>query len=333
MFVELHAQSAFSFLEGADLPETLVTEAARLGMGALALVDRDGLYGAPRFHRAATAAGLTPIIGSEVTLEDGSRLPLLVEDRTGYRNLSRLLTRMKLAAPKGRAALALADLESHADGLVCLTGGAGGPLARLVSAGRYDDALERLATLVRVFGRDGCFVEVQRHLDRDGERTLERLVRLARAARVGLVAANQPLYARPSGRAVADVFTCLREKTDLDHAGRRLSINAERGLRSPAAMARAFADLPDALATTEELALRLQFTLKDLGYRFPDCRLPPDQSALEHLRELTRHGVRAPHGPGALAERARRQVVHQLQVIGRRDLAGYLLIVLGLCPF
>ncbi len=143
MFVELHAQSAFSFLEGADLPETLVTEAARLGMGALALVDRDGLYGAPRFHRAATAAGLTPIIGSEVTLEDGSRLPLLVEDRTGYRNLSRLLTRMKLAAPKGQAALALADLERHTDGLVCLTGGANGPLARLVSAGRYDAAPSR----------------------------------------------------------------------------------------------------------------------------------------------------------------------------------------------
>src|SRR6059036_3929350 len=333
MFVELHAQSAFSFLEGADLPETLVTEAARLGMGALALVDRDGLYGGPRFHRAATAAGLTPIIGSEVTLEDGSRLPLPVEDRTGYRNLSRLLTRMKLAAPKGQAALALADLESHADGLVCLTGGAGGPLARLVSAGRYDDALERLATLVRVFGRDGCFVEVQRHLDRDGERTLERLVRLARAARVGLVATNQPLYAKPGGRAVADVFTCLREKTDLDHAGRRLSVNAERGLRSPAAMARAFADLPDAVATTDELALRLQFTMKDLGYRFPDFPLPPGQSALEHLRELTRHGVRARYGQGELAERARRQVAHELEIIGRLDLAGYFLIVWDIVEF
>src|SRR6058998_1531048 len=333
MFVELHAQSAFSFLEGADLPEMLVAEAARLGMGALALVDRDGLYGAPRFHRAATAAGLTPIIGSEVTLEDGSRLPLLVEDRTGYRNLSRLLTRMKLAAPKGRAALALADLESHADGLVCLTGGAGGPLARLVSAGRYDDALERLITLVRLFGRDGCFVEVQRHLDRDGERTLERLVRLARAARVGLVATNQPLYAKPGGRAVADVFTCLREKTDLDHAGRRLHVNAERGLRSPAAMARAFADLPDALATTEELALRLQFTLKDLGYRFPEFPLPPGQSAIEHLSELTRHGVRARYGNGPLAERARRQVAHELEIIGRLDLAGYFLIVWDIVEF
>src|SRR5438094_2135181 len=333
MFVELHAQSAFSFLEGADLPETLVTEAARLGMGALALVDRDGLYGAPRFHRAATAAGLTPIIGSEVTLEDGSRLPLLVEDRTGYRNLSRLLTRMKLAAPKGQAALALADLERHTDGLVCLTGGANGPLVRLVSAGRYDDALERLITLVRLFGRDGCFVEVQRHLDRDGERTLERLVRLARAARVRLVATNQPLYAKPGGRAVADVFTCLREKTDLDHAGRRLSVNAERGLRSPAAMARAFADLPDAVATTDELALRLQFTMKDLGYRFPDFPLPPGQSALEHLRELTRHGVRARYGQGELAERARRQVAHELEIIGRLDLAGYFLIVWDIVEF
>src|SRR5213594_3056830 len=327
MFVELHAQSAFSFLEGADLPETLVAEAVRLDMHALALVDRDGLYGAPRFHRAATAAGLTPIIGSEVTLEDGSRLPLLVEDRTGYRNLSRLLTRMKLAAPKGQAALALADLERHTDGLVCLTGGANGPLARLVSAGRYDDALERLITLVRLFSRHGCFVEIQRHLHRDGERTLERLVRLARAARVGLVATNQPLYAKPGGRAVADVFTCLREKTDLDQAGQRLSINAERGLRSPAAMARAFADLPDAVATTDELALRLQFTMKDLGYRFPDFPLPPGQSALEHLRELTRHGVRARYGQGELAARARRQVAHELEVIGRLDLAGYFLIV------
>src|SRR3989442_1797127 len=240
---------------------------------------------------------------------------------------------MKHAAPKGQAALALADLERHTDGLVCLTGGASRPLARLVRAGRYDDALERLATLVRVFGRHGCFVEVQRHLDRDGERTLGRLVRLARAARVGLVAANQPLYARPGGRAVADVFPCLREKTDLDHAGRRLSINAERGLRSPAAMARAFADLPDALATTEELALRLQFTLKDLGYRFPDCPLPPGQSALEHLRELTRHGVRARYRPGALAGRRRPQVVHELRVIGRADLARYLLIVCGIMAY
>jgi error-prone DNA polymerase len=327
-FVELHAQSAFSFLEGAEQPETLVDEAARLGLPALALVDRDGLYGAPRFHRAATAAGIHPVLGAEVTLEDGSRLPLLVEDRQGYRHLCRLLTRVKLAAPKGRAAARLEDLEPYTDGLVCLTGGARGPLAAAVDAGRYEEAAARLAALVRLFGRANCFVEVQRHFDRAGERRLERLVRLARAARVPLVATNQPLYARPGGRAVADVFTCLREKTTLDRAGRRLALNAERGLRGPEAMARIFADLPEALAAAEELALRLGFTLKDLGYRFPEYPLPPGQSALEHLRELVARGVRARYGPrGPLAARARRQVAHELDVIGRLDLAGYFLIV------
>ena len=101
MFIELHAQSAFTFLEGAEQPETLVGEAARLGMPALALVDRDGIYGAARFHRAAEHAGLRALIGSELTLADGSRLPVLVEDRDGYRNLCRLITRLKLGAPKG----------------------------------------------------------------------------------------------------------------------------------------------------------------------------------------------------------------------------------------
>jgi error-prone DNA polymerase len=333
MFVELHAQSAFSFLEGAEQPETLVAEAARRDMGALALVDRDGVFGAPRFTRAAVAAGLTPILGSEITLTDGSRLPLLVEDREGYQNLCRLVTRMKLGAPKGRAALALDDLEPYADGLVCLTGGAHGPLARHVAAGRGDAAVQTLARLVAIFGRTNCFVEVQRHLDREQERGVEALVRLARAARVPVVATNQPLYARAGGRAVADVFTCLREKTDLDRAGRRLAANGERGLKGPAEMARLFADLPEALATTSELALRLGFTLKDLGYRFPAYPLPPGQTPLGHLRELTERGVRARYGRGSLAARARRQIAHELDVIGRLDLAGYFLIVWDIVEF
>src|SRR2546425_749990 len=122
MFVELHAQSAFSFLEGAEQPEVLATEAARLDMPALALVDRDGVYGAPRFHRAALAAGIKALVGSEITLTDGSRLPLLVEDREGYVNLCRLVTRMKLGAPKGAGAVTLGDLAPAARGLVRPTG-------------------------------------------------------------------------------------------------------------------------------------------------------------------------------------------------------------------
>jgi error-prone DNA polymerase len=326
-FVELHAQSAFSFLEGAEQPETLVAEAARLEMPALALVDRDGVYGAPRFYHAAVSAGLKPLVGSEVTLADGSRLPVLVEDREGYQNLCRLLTRMKLGAPKGAAAIALEDLEPYVQGLVCLTGGARGPLARRLACGERGGAAECLARLVGMFGRSNVFVEVQRHLDREQERTLAGLVRLARAARVPLVASSQPLYARPTGRAVADVFTCIREKTDLDHAGTRLAANGERILRSAAAMARRFADLPDAVTNTGELALRLSFTLKDLGYRFPESPLPPGHTALTHLRELTAEGVRQRYGSSPLAARARRQVAHELDVIGRLDLPGYFLIV------
>lgn len=333
MFVELHAQSAFSFLEGAELPETLVEEAARREMPALALVDRDGLYGAARFYHAAVRAGLKPLVGAELTLADGSRLPLLVEDREGYRNLSRLLTAVKLGAPKGKAAATWEDLEAHAEGLVCLTGGVAGPLARHLAAGRMAEARACLDRLVAIFGRSNCFVEIQRHLDRDQERVVEGLVWLARRTRVGLVATHQPLYARPGGRAVADVFTCLREKTDLDHAGTRLARNAERELRDEAAMLRRFRDLPEAVHAAGELALRLGFTLKDLGYRFPEYPLPPGQSALEHLRELVERGVRARYGHGPLAARARRQVAHELEVIGRLDLAGYFLIVWDLVEF
>ncbi len=327
MFIELHAQSAFSFLEGAELPEAFAGAAARLEMPAVALVDRDGVYGAARFTRAALGAGVKPVVGAELTLADGSRLPLLVEDREGYQNLCRLITRMKLGAAKGAATATLDDLVPYAAGLVCLTGGARGPLALRLTQGDESGAREILDRLVASFGRSGCYVEVQRHLDREQERILQRLVSLARAARVPLVASNQPLYARPAGRPLAEVFTCIREKTDLDHAGRRLQANGERALKGGREMARLFSDLPDALANTGELALRLGFTLKDLGYRFPEFPLPPGQTSLAHLRELTERGVSARYGAGPLAARARRQVAHELEIIGRLDLAGYFLIV------
>ena len=333
-FVELHAQSAFSFLEGAEQPETLAQEAARRGMSAVALVDRDGVYGAARFHRAAVDTGIRALLGSEVTLAGGARLPLLVEDREGWHNLCRLITAAKLGAPKGHTALTLDALAPYANGLVCLTGGAQGPLAPAVRRGDRDGARRLLDRLVGIFGRASTFVEVQRHFDRAQERELERLVALAGVARVPVLATNQPLYARPGGRAVADVFTCLREKTDLDHAGRRLLASNERRLRDGAEMREAFHDLPEAVDATGELALRLGFTLKDLGYRFPDFPLPPGASSLAHLRDLTARGVRARYGArGPLAERARRQVEHELTMIGRLDLAGYFLIVWDIVEF
>jgi error-prone DNA polymerase len=327
VFIELHAQSAFSFLEGAEHPEAFAAEAARLEMPALALVDRDGVYGAARLTRAAANAGVKPIVGSEITLADGARLPLLVEDREGYQNLCRVITRMKLGAPKGAAALALDDLEPYAGGLVCLTGGSCGPLALRLAAGDVDGARQILTRLAAIFGRSSCFVEIQRHGLREQEAIVQELVTLARAATLPLLASNQPLFARPERRPLADVFTCIREKTDLDRAGRRLLANGERSLKGGAEMTELFRDLPDALANTGELALRLAFTLKDLGYQFPEFPLPPGQTALGYLRELTERGVRARYGEGTLAARARRQVAHELELIGRLDLAGYFLIV------
>src|SRR5215510_8154664 len=364
MFVELHAQSAFSFLEAAEQPEALVAEAARLDMGVLALVDRDGLYGAPRFYQAATRAGLRPLIGSELTLCDGARLPLLVEDREGYQNLSRLITLMKMRAPKGEGALDLDEIAPYATGLVCLTGGARGPLARLVAAGRPGAARSYLDRLTGIFGASNCFVEVQRHFDRSEERVLQTLVRLARDVRLPLVASNQPLYCEPdrpgegtpgddalatgsgvrtrgdddratwsAGRALADVLTCIREKTTLDAAGRLLAVNDERRLKPGVEMARLFADLPEAVTNTGELAMRLAFTLKDVGYRFPDYPLPPGQTAHEHLRTLAEEGARQHYAGGRFEDKAHRQIAHELQIIGRLDLAGYFLIVWDIVQF
>jgi error-prone DNA polymerase len=340
MFVELHAQSGLSFLEGAEQPEALVAEAARLDMGVLALMDRDGLYGAPRFYQAATRAGIRPLIGSELTLRDGARLPVLVEDREGYQNLSRLITLMKLRAPKGEGALDLDEIAAYATGLVCLTGGARGPLTRRLAAGQHRAARAHLEQLAGIFGASNCFVEVQRHLDRWEERVLQGLVALARDARLSMVATNQPLYcaegdatgpgdlaAWSGGRALADVLTCIREKTTLDAAGRLLAVNDERHLKPGAEMARLFADLPEAVSSTGELAMRLGFTLKDVGYRFPDYPLPPGQTAHQYLRTLAEEGARRRYGGGPLAAKARRQIAHELEIIGRLDLAGYFLIV------
>jgi error-prone DNA polymerase len=226
-----------------------------------------------------------------------------------------------------------------------LTGGAHGPLTRLVAAGRHGAARAYLDRLAGIFGASNCLVEVQRHLDRAGERVVQGLVRLARDARLSLVATNQPLYCEPGlarapagsgdgdlaawsgGRALADVLTCIREKTTLDAAGRLLARNGERRLKPGPEMADLFADLPEAVTGTGELAMRLAFTLKDVGYRFPDFPLPPGQTPHEHLRALAEAGARKHYGRGPLAARARRQIAHELEIIGRLDLAGYFLIV------
>ena len=335
MYSELHASSAFSFLDGASSPETLVERAAALDYPAIALLDRDGLYGVPRFHKAALAAGIKPIVGSEITIRSNGpspqprvpvlwRLPVLVETQEGYRNLSRLLTRMKLTAPKGEGALALDELDGHTAGLVALPGrpalmgqryGVGGVLDRLVG----------------LFGRDHVCVELQRHLLRDEEHDNQALLAMASAYHVPVVATNGVRFAEPSDRPLYDVLTCIRHKTTLARAGRRLDRNAERYLKSQAQMKQLFHDLPGAVETTGELVDRLSYTMADLGYRFPEYPVPSEESMGSFLRKITEVGARERYRP--YADRARRQITRELDLIEKLDLAGYFLIVWDIVNF
>ncbi|HVR71323.1 MAG TPA: error-prone DNA polymerase [Vicinamibacteria bacterium] len=316
MPAELRASSAFSFLRGSSLPEALVSRAAEQGYDVLALVDRDGLSGAPRFFKAARKAGVRPIVGAELTLEEGGCLPVLVESPAGYRNLCRLITDMKAGVPKGEGALATGALEGRTEGLVALAGAD--------ALGRPPDP-DRLARLLQAFGAKGVAVEVQRHRRRRQEAANQALLDLAGALGLMAVCTGGVRHARASGRFLLDVLTCIREKRTLANAGTILSENAERYLRPPAQVRAQFADRKDVVRNTEALADRLRFTLDDLGYRFPDYPVPPGETMFSHLRALTEKGARERYRP--YHEKARAQVERELALIGKLELAGYFLIV------
>ena len=320
MYVELHARSAFSFLEGASLPEDLVAQAKELGLEAVALLDRDGVYGAPRFYAAAQKAGLRAHVGAEVTSTEGFRYPLLAASRTGYQNLCRLITRTKLRAPKGEGAATEADLAEHAEGLICLTGGEEGPLG-----GVGDSRFGRLRRLIEIFGRENLYVELQRHFDRREEARNQAAVQVARELKLPLVATNGVSFSASAERQVADVFTALRHHCTLENAGRLLTSNAERHLKPPQKMARLFADLPEAVANTLELSSRLEFTLRDLGYKFPPYPVPKGETQISFLRRRTAEGAINRYGHGN--ERATKQLERELALIEKLHLEGYFLIV------
>ncbi|HXJ78862.1 MAG TPA: error-prone DNA polymerase [Candidatus Methylomirabilis sp.] len=333
MFVELHARSAFSFLDATPLPEDIAAEAARLEQPAIALVDRDGVYGAPRFYRACTRLGLTPLVGAEVTLETGGRLPLLVEDQEGYRNLCRLVTRMKMRAPKGEGAATLDDLAEHAAGLVCLTGGARGPVAASLEDHGASSARSLIERLVSIYGRFNVYVELQRHLDRDEEARNEWLRAEGESFRLPFLATNEPSAINRGDRHLLDVLTCVQHHTTLAQAGRLLAANSERFMKSGRVIERLFSDCPEAVANTGELALRLGFTLKQLGYQFPDYPLRAGETPIGFLRALCQRGARTRYGTGPLAEKAKKQIARELDLIGHLDLAGYFLIVWDLIQY
>jgi error-prone DNA polymerase len=273
-------------------------------------------------------------------------LYLLVATRTGYRNLCRLLTTSKLRAPKGESVVTWEDLEGNTEGLICLyrPGGDLLQVARLlgcyvvrqeernlttnnVTTSNLGMGMERLKHLFP----NRLYLDLQRHLDPEEERLNRVLLAVAERHRIPIVATNGVRHATPEGRPLLDVLTCLHEKTTLDAAGRRLVKNAERHLKSPAQMARLFHDLPRAVANTQRIAEQCEFTLADLGYRFPDYPLPPGETPVGYLRALTYGGARERYG--TITARVRGQLEHELAIIGKLDLAGYFLIVWDIVRF
>ncbi|HTR66970.1 MAG TPA: DNA polymerase III subunit alpha, partial [Terriglobales bacterium] len=388
MYLELHARSAFSFLEGASVPEDLIAACANFHMPAMALLDRDGLYGAPRFHMAAKKVGIKAHIGAEVTYgplalhpplsfrakrgisgldtarqteiprfarngkvsgrirnEKGRnelqsdcgafRLPLLISSRAGYQNLCRLITKMKLRAAKGEGAVYREELEEHAAGLICLTGGDEGPLAATLSRGGMEEARRCVDLLCGIFGPANVYVELQRHFHREQEARNHAAIEIARSLRLPLLATNGVCYATPQQRELCDVLTALRHHRTLATAGRLLARNSERHLKSPQEMQQLFADFPEAIANTVELSSRLEFTLGDLGYEFPKYPVPEGETTMSFFRERTRDGFEARYGRATpeMKTRAQSQVQRELTLIEKLKLEGYFLIVWDLVRF
>ncbi|HEV3511401.1 MAG TPA: error-prone DNA polymerase, partial [Candidatus Sulfotelmatobacter sp.] len=383
MYIELHARSAFSFLEGSSLPEELIGVCAHSHMPAMALLDTDGVYGVPRFHLAANKIGLKAHIGAEVTCEqlnnvilsgasasrsealaeskdpysrqsakglgiprparnDKSagndrtfRLPLLVASRPGYQNLCRLITKMKLRAKKGEGAVTQEELQEHAEGLICLTGGDEGPLASALQKGGSAAARDQFDHLVGIFGPNNVYVELQRHFHREEESRNRIAIDLARSLYLPLLATNGVDYAIPKARELCDAFTAIRHHKTLSTAGRLLTRNAERHLKSPQEMQQLFADLPEAIANTQQLSNRLEFTLNDLGYEFPRYPVPEGETMNSFLRELAWEGFRNRYGRSShdMQAKARRQIEKELALIEKLKLAGYFLIVWDLVRY
>jgi len=368
-YAELRAASAFSFLEGASLPEDLVDRAVALGLPGVALIDRNGVYGAPRFYKAAKAASLKALVGAEVTLDtsfkrgaasyragrsgDGAPLPgplglvpppeppglvppgaprltLLVESRVGYKSLCRLLTTAARGKEKGQAAATWEEIAAHTEGLHVLTGGDESPVTRVLLSGGVDAAKKALVRLSALFpGR--VHMELQRHHLREEEHLNLARIDLARALSLPLLATNGVRYAQTKDKELFDVLTAIRHRTTLDAAGALLHQQRERHLKSAKEMSVLFGDLPGVLERSAELSARLDFTLKDLGYTFPALPLPPGETPSSFLRQITWEGARTRFRP--LTARAQAQIEKELALIQKLDLAGYFLIVWDIVEF
>jgi error-prone DNA polymerase len=322
-YAELHCHSAFSFLDGASLPDELVGSALELGYEALALTDHNSVSGSMEFAVAANALGLRAIHGAEIDLDDGRHLELLVEHARGWSNLCHILTRAhahtreaREGAPPTDPSTPLQTVLDHAEGLVCLSGCA--------LRGVHDEPT--LRQLRDAFGPDGLRVELQRPFLRDDRARNRRLERLAKRLGLRCVATGN-VHAHARSRApLQDAFVAVRLHSTLDASEPARRGNFSHVLASPQAMAARFPEHPEAVAETERLAERLRFDLRsDLGYRYPGAE---DEGAMRTLSELcdTRLAERYASAAASVCQRARSRLQQELRIIEALGLGGFFVL-------
>ncbi|MEI2691357.1 MAG: DNA polymerase III subunit alpha [Anaerolineae bacterium] len=332
MYAELHCHSWFSLLDGVSSPEALMTRVAELAMPALALTDHDALYGAATFWRAAQETGVKPLFGVELTVGGAPHhLTLLAETDPGYAHLCQLVSAARLGSPKGQAQASWDDLARHHRGLIALSGCRQGPIAQHLLAGDEAQALRAAQKLQALFGRERFFIEVQQQLRPGDQRLIQGLLRLASRCEAPVVATNNVHYAQEAGYRLHDVLLAIRGHATLDASYLQRRGNSEAHLKGAAEMARLFADRPDALRQTVEIAQRCQVSLRRGVQDLP--RFPTGiASQQEYLIALCQNAMDRRYGdePG---ERAQRLLTHELAVIGQLGLTNYFLIVWDLVRF
>ena len=355
LYVPLWCKSNFSFLEGASHPDELIEEAHRLGLPAIALTDRDGVYGVVRAHMKARELGMKLIIGSQVSVDDGSTIILLAQDRGGYANLCRLISKGRLRSEKGESAVGWDEVCGHAMGLIALwgtvipveiqTNGKSYEKRNLDSRFRgkdgrrregdsvnYTQYSEQVAGNLRDAFGDRLYGLIARHRREEEVEQEARFRELARQFAIPLAAANEVLYHSPSRRRLQDILTAIRYGIPVASCGRRLKPNAEYGLKSPYAFARLFADDPGALERTLEISERCNFSLNEIRYRYPSEELPNGMTSVQWLRQKTFDGAQCRY-PNGVPDVIVGQIEKELEIIEALDYPGYFLTMWEIVEF
>jgi len=325
MYTPLWCKSYYSFLEGASSPAKLIETAALLGLRAVAVTDRDGVYGVVQAHLAAQDAHVHLIVGSQATVEDSSHIILLAQDRQGYANLCRLLTKGRMRSPKGRSSVTWREVCEHAEGLFALWGGEGSLIV-----GEADPT--DVAKLLREAFGERLHALLTRHRRPEDHEQEARLRGRAKRYGIPLVAATEILYATPNERPLQDVLTCIKHGVTLDTAGRKLRPNGEHYLRSHEYFEALYADDLDAVMRTQDIAERCSFNLTELRYRYPSGRLPSGMTGSQWLRQLTFEGAKRRYS-GTVPEDVAHQLEKELALIEKLEYTGYFLTMREIVEF